>query len=477
MNKVAIYARLSEDDYNGREVSTSVENQIKNLTEYANKNNMIIYNVYADDCYSGKDFNRPAFQRMLSALKQKKFDTLLVKDISRIGRNLTKVGEFIDEICPLYDIRIIALLDNYDSKNNDSNDVVLKSFFNDYYLRECRKKKNLQIKRDYDSNVALLKFSIYGYDFHNNKLYVNKKQAKIVKWIFEAYASGMKPKDMLIYLKEHKILSPAYIFNEKYHCVRGKPTPYSWNRNGLCNIARDTVYIGEYINGKCSSNFERKVVKGFAPAIVSKELFDKAQEQIDKRSRKIVNPYHGLLIDKKTGLKFMKCKTPHFFKDCDKYLTTTKHNAWISVDVYDLINKEIDSLLEELKVNKECILERIDSNYNKNKKDKEQFLREYKTCEIEIKKSLEMFLSKKMNNLEYKNKISFLKNRMSELNENIKCLEDYHMQVNEAKYEKYVDELLDIQDKDYPDLAKKIFKKVLVTKLDNKVELEFIYNI
>lgn len=476
MNKVAIYARLSEDDYNGRKVSTSVENQIKNLTEYANKNNMIIYNVYADDCYSGKDFNRPAFQRMLSDLKQKKFDTLLVKDISRIGRNLIYVGKFIEETCPLYGIRLLALLDNYDSKNNDSSDIILKSFFNDYYLRECRKKKNLQIKKDYDANIALLKFSIYGYDYHNNKLYVNKKQAKIVKWIFEAFASGMRPKDMVIYLKEHKVISPAYIFNEKYHCVRGKPTPYSWNRNGLCNIARDTVYIGEYINGKCSSNFERKVVKGFAPAIVSKELFVKAQEQIDKRSRKIVNPYHGLLVDKNTGLKFMKCKTPHYIEGVDKYLATTKHNIWISIDVYDLINKEIDAILDELKAYREFILEKIDPIYIENKRNKEQFLKECKTCEIEIKKSLEMYLLGKINKIEYKNKISFLKNRILWLKEKIKYLDDVLIKIDEVQHEKNINELLDIQVDEYPILAKIIFKNISVTKLDNKVELEFVYN-
>lgn len=144
MSKVAIYARLSEDDYNGEAVSTSVKYQIKNLTEYAQKNNMTIYNVYADECYSGKDFNRPAFQQLLTDLKAKRFDTLLVKDISRIGRNLIKVGEFIDEICPIYNIRIIALLDNFDSFNDDSNDIVIKSFVNDYYLKECRKKRILQ---------------------------------------------------------------------------------------------------------------------------------------------------------------------------------------------------------------------------------------------------------------------------------------------------------------------------------------------
>lgn len=479
MNKVAIYARLSEDDYNGEAVSTSVKYQIKNLTEYARKNNMTIYNVYADDCYSGKDFNRPAFQQLLTDLKAKRFDTLLVKDISRIGRNLIKVGEFIDEICPIYNIRIIALLDNFDSFNDDSSDIVIKSFVNDYCLKECRKKKNLAIKKDYDANVGLLKFSIYGYDYHNNKLYVNKKQSKIVKWIFESYASGMPPKDIITYLKEHRILSPAYIFNEKYHCVRGNPTPYSWNRNGIYNIVKDTVYIGEYINGKCSSQLERKVVKGFAPPIVSRDLFDRAQAVIQSRSYSKKNPYHGLLIDKETGRCFVKRKTPVFFTELSEYLVincSTK-KVWLSLDVYDIVNNEVDTVLAELKSNKDYILQRIDSDYNRKKGMKEQTLKDLKLCEIEIKKNLEMFLSQKISVQEYKNKNEFLKIQKIDLNVKLKSIELVQSDVNKTKYEKYVDDLLEINQKDYPILAKIIFKKVLVTKKDDKIELEFIYNI
>lgn len=108
---------------------------------------------------------------------------------------------------------------------------------------------------------------------------------------------------------------------------------------------------------------------------------------------------------------------------------------------------------------------------------KEQTLKDLKLCEIEIKKNLEMFLSQKISVLEYKNKNEFLKIQKIDLDVKLKSIELVQSDVNKTKYEKYVDDLLEINQKDYPILAKKIFKKVLVTKKDDKIELEFIYNI
>ena len=126
-NTCAIYVRLSKDD--GLDVSQSIQNQIKNLKEYAIANEFNIYNIYVDDGYSGKNMNRPGFQALLKDIKYKKFSILIVKDISRLGRSLNKVGEFVEEFLPTYKIRLISILDNYDSKsyvNEDS--IVLKSF-------------------------------------------------------------------------------------------------------------------------------------------------------------------------------------------------------------------------------------------------------------------------------------------------------------------------------------------------------------
>ena len=136
---VAIYARLSREDegkIDGSKESRSIENQIKGLTSFANENDFEIYEIYYDDGFTGADFNRPAFQRMLNDIKQRKFNILLVKDFSRIGRSLYKVGKFVEETLPQNNIRLISINDKYDSsKNFNEESIVLKAFLNDYYLK------------------------------------------------------------------------------------------------------------------------------------------------------------------------------------------------------------------------------------------------------------------------------------------------------------------------------------------------------
>lgn len=226
---------------------------------------------------------------------------------------------------------------------------------------------------------------------------------------------------------------------------------------------------------KCSSQLERKVVKSFAPPIVSRDLFDRAQAVIQSRSYSKINPYHGLLIDKETGRCFIKRKTPVFFTELSEYLVVkcSTKKIWLSLDVYDIVNNEVDTVLAELKSNKDYILEQVDSDYNRKKSMKEQTLKDLKLCEIEIKNNLEMFLSQKISVLEYKNKNEFLKKQKIDLNAKLKSIELVQSDVNKTKYEKYVDDLLEINQKDYPILAKKIFKKVLVTKKDDKIELGY----
>ena len=138
-NKVAIYARLSredEDKIDGNKESRSIENQIKVLSDYATQNEFEIYEVYYDDGISGATQERPAFQKMLEDAKKKKFNILLVKDISRLGRTMHHVGKLIDETFPSLNIRVISINDKYDSSTyKDDESIVIRNFLNAYYLK------------------------------------------------------------------------------------------------------------------------------------------------------------------------------------------------------------------------------------------------------------------------------------------------------------------------------------------------------
>ena len=146
MNKVVIYARLSREDENkidGNNDSRSIDNQIKFLTEYAIENNFEIQDVYIDDGYTGANLNRPEFQRLINDAKSKRFNILLVKDLSRLGRVMHQVGDLIENVFPSLNIRVIAKSDNYDSLTyNDDESIVLRTFLNAYYLKDFKKKIN-----------------------------------------------------------------------------------------------------------------------------------------------------------------------------------------------------------------------------------------------------------------------------------------------------------------------------------------------
>lgn len=142
--KVAIYIRLSVED-GDKEESNSVTNQRMLLNEFLKDNQDIeLYDYYIDDGFSGTDFSRPAFERLLNDLYEKKFNTLIVKDLSRLGRNYIEVGNYIEKIFPLFNIRFIAINDQIDSiKNPESvNSVIVpfKNLINDEYCRDISNK-------------------------------------------------------------------------------------------------------------------------------------------------------------------------------------------------------------------------------------------------------------------------------------------------------------------------------------------------
>ena len=187
-NKVAIYVRLSredEDKVDKKTESRSIENQIKVLKDFAKEQDFTIYHIYSDDGYSGDNFNRPAFTKLICDMKLKKFNVLLLKDLSRLGRSLHKVGDFIENIFPSNGIRVISLGDKYDSEfYKDDTSIVLRSFLNDYYLKEFRKKCK-KSRAHYARTKHLNYYPKYGYNFNENgEEVIDEYSADIVRKIY-----------------------------------------------------------------------------------------------------------------------------------------------------------------------------------------------------------------------------------------------------------------------------------------------------
>ena len=189
---LGIYRRRSFDE-KGEEESNSVVNQKKLIDDYlVDKNDIIIYKDYVDDGYTGTDFNRPAYKRMLNDIKKKKINGIIVKDLSRLGRNYIEVGNFIDEIVPEYGLRFISVNDNVDSFKNpnvmDSLEIPFKNLMNESYSKDSSKKMRSSLKASKKSGNFIGKTAPFGYlkdpdDVH--KLIIDKDAANIVKRIFD----------------------------------------------------------------------------------------------------------------------------------------------------------------------------------------------------------------------------------------------------------------------------------------------------
>ena len=194
---VALYVRLSVEDGDKAE-SNSVTNQKELLNDYINENpNFNLYDYYVDDGYSGTDFERPSFKRMLEDMKSKKFNTIIVKDLSRLGRNYIEVGNYIEQIFPLFNIRFIAINDNIDSYKDPStvNNIIVpfKNLINDEYCRDISNKIRsvLAMKKRRGEYVGA--FTPYGYikdpkDIHH--LIVDEDAARVVKLIYQWSLEG-----------------------------------------------------------------------------------------------------------------------------------------------------------------------------------------------------------------------------------------------------------------------------------------------
>ena len=192
---IGIYARLSrEDDKLG--VSESIDNQINFLKNYAQKQNLTIYKTYIDDGYTGTNFDRPGFKNLISDIENKKIDTVITKDLSRLGRDYIDTGYYIEKYFPMKKIRYIAVNDGIDTIDdmNANNDITpFKAVINDMYAKDISKKVKSALMTKAISGKNIKPFAPYGYKkIDNNKLVIDERVAENVRTIFELYLTRKK---------------------------------------------------------------------------------------------------------------------------------------------------------------------------------------------------------------------------------------------------------------------------------------------
>ena len=305
--KAGIYLRLSSDDGDKIE-SNSITNQKNLIKLFVNRNKDISIKVtYIDDGYSGTDFERPDFKRMIIDIEKGKIDTIIVKDLSRFGRNYIESGRYIEKIFPMLGVRFIAINDNYDSLTGKSqtDEIVIpfKNLINDAYCRDISIKirSHLDVKRRKGEFIG--SFTIYGYakDEHDhNKIVIDEYAAGVVRDIYQWKISGMSQQRIADKLNDMGVLSPAEYKKScgiKYSANLQTKKQAIWSAVAITRILTNESYTGTLIQGKVTTpNYKVKktvikdeedwaVIPNAFEAIITKEQFDMVQEILKKDTR------------------------------------------------------------------------------------------------------------------------------------------------------------------------------------------------
>ena len=289
--RTAQYIRLSVEDSGNK--GNSIENQKLILDDFiAQHPNMQCAGVYIDNGITGTTFNRPEFQRLTADIEAGKIDCVVVKDLSRLGRNSIDTGFYIERYFPEHNVRFIAVTDNFDSdepKTNDGLMLYLKNIINEAYALDISKKIKTQRKQAMHEGQYVAARAIYGYIKDPNdkhKLIVNTDTASIVKMIFESYADGDSIRSICNKLTNDGIPAP-----NSYDYKGGLKSSVStvWCSKSLRNILEREIYIGKLVQGKSAKCNHKKIsqtadkwitVAGTHEAIISQELFDKVQQRL-----------------------------------------------------------------------------------------------------------------------------------------------------------------------------------------------------
>ena len=316
MSKVnCAYIRLSEED--DRNIySESILNQIALIEEYAKKNQIEIHKKYIDDGFSGINFSRPAFEEMLKEMEKGDIGTIVTKDFSRLGREYIETTYYITRYFPKHNIRYIAINENYDSNrnNNDVDEVMIgmKGIMNDRYIKETSKKIQEVKKQKTRQGYYMGFIAPYGYKKIKDNtgkitLIPDEKAKTIIQRIFEEIANGKTRNQVAQNLNKEKILSPMQYL--KMTKSKNKIYYDKWSPGIIYRIIRNQIYIGNTYKRKSSKkNYRQKkrdyiiqskrdVIINTHPAIISKELYKKANEKIKRNNEKInrKKEYHGKL--------------------------------------------------------------------------------------------------------------------------------------------------------------------------------------
>ena len=473
---VGLYIRLSREDDDKVMLSESITNQKSLLLQYAKENNLKVYDIYIDDGYSGTNFDRPGFYRLLKDIELGKVNMVITKDMSRLGRDYIGTGNLIEKYFPEHNVRYIAITDNVDTfLDSTNNDIApFKAIMNDMYAKDISKKIKASLIAKMKEGKWVGGRCPFGYDQDKNDknhLVINKEQSDIVRRIFNMCLEGLSCYKIAKQLTKEKVKTPAEYYNfewkSHYNLRYGQ-----WHSKSIKDILTNRMYTGDLVQNRRSKvNYKVKkivknntndyiVVENTHEAIVDKEIFYEVQKRLPKNvgreEKKEKHLLDGLLYCGDCGHRIAitsrRKKDSRCYTICNYYRTYMKQRLCTThSNNYDELEKVIINSLTKICLNYIC----------KDKIEKMVLADLDKNSKINDKKGVEK-----------------LYNEIRQINDNLDdiYIDKLSKKITEEQFERVklkLEAKLSIKQKEYKKLNNNI-DDIVNEKSKNKVILEYI---
>lgn len=422
----ALYARLSSDDMQEGD-SNSIIHQKAILQEYAINNGFSNRQFYVDDGWSGTSFNRPDFKRMLADVESGIIDTIIVKDLSRFGRENNMAGMYIETILPQKDVRFISISENVDTLKRTGLDIMpLHNFMNTMYAKDISCKQRAVIQHKGNNGQRLTSRAIYGYIKDENKNWqIDEFAADIVRQIYSMYISGMGVQAIAKSLTNMKIPTPSVHNNSVKSGTAQADDPYKWSVQTISAILSKQEYCGDTVNFRTEkpsfkskkiirrNKNDLKIFKDTHPAIIERDVFEKAAQLMERKTRRVnrsepaLFSAHLFCADCKSKMHIVRGGSqndnrPNAYTCCGyrkKLNQCTSH--YIREDILsDIVLKKIQSVIAANKLNgtefRKGIEKSLKTRNNTNQKLLEKQLEETKNRIDEIENAVKKMYEEKL---------------------------------------------------------------------------------
>lgn len=401
---VALYIRLSKED-SGKMNQNTVENQKALLEDFVKgKPEMQVVDVYIDNGFTGTNFERPAFQRMMEDAKRGRINCIIVKDLSRFGRSYLEIGNYLEKIFPFLKVRFISVTDHFDTFNAASSEVCrvlsngieipLKNIINEVYAKDISRKVGSAIdikKREGRHGGGVAPYGYQKSKTVKGKYEVDEEAAEVVRYIFELRSVGHGYCSIVKVLNEKGIKSPSAYRYEKGIVKNERMRGALWKTYAIEDMLRDEVYLGNMIRGKTHSALHRGekrhrvprsewiIVEGTHEPIISKELFDvvqavneeKTQEHRDKLKKatehsKRENLFKGKIFCGDCGITMGY--TANYQNAMSYYCTNYKENGAMGCVKKSISAKKLEkAILEAVQMHLQVFQESKDAIQSRNR--------------------------------------------------------------------------------------------------------------